>query len=76
MAQIYYEALGKRGALGFMAFLFVVQFFMGTSLVVAASRQLWAFSRDGALPFSSYIRHVVSRPAYGVVVTSRQVNHR
>ena len=76
MAQIYYDALGKQGALGFVAFLFVVQFFMGISLVVAASRQLWAFSRDGALPFSSYIRRVVSNPAHGVVDTSRQVNHR
>lgn len=31
----------------------VVQFFMGLSILVAASRQMWAFSRDGALPFSS-----------------------
>lgn len=76
MAHIYYEALGKRGALGFMACLFIIQFLMGASLVVAASRQIWAFSRDGALPFSAYIRHVVSSPAYGVADTSRKVNHR
>lgn len=31
----------------------VVQFFMGLSITVASSRQMWAFSRDGALPFSS-----------------------
>jgi amino acid transporter len=53
MAQIYYDALGKQGALGFMSFLFIVQFFMGLSITVASSRQMWAFSRDGALPFSS-----------------------
>ena len=76
MAQISYEALGRQGALGFVAFLFVVQFFMGISLLIAASRQLWAFSRDGALPFSSYIRHVVSSSANGTVDASRQVNHR
>lgn len=26
--------------------------------VIAASRQTWAFSRDGALPFSSYLRKI------------------
>ncbi|XBQ90151.1 GABA-specific high-affinity permease [Aspergillus fumigatus] len=64
MAQIYYDALGKPGALGFMAVVAVVQFFMGLSLVLAASRQSWAFSRDGALPFSSFFRHVSKRIRY------------
>ncbi|KAJ6097842.1 hypothetical protein N7499_002216 [Penicillium canescens] len=58
MAQIYYDALGKNGALGFMAVTMIVQFFMGLSIVLAASRQSWAFSRDGALPFSNYFRKV------------------
>ncbi len=31
---------------------------MGLSILVAVSRQSWAFSRDGALPFSRYIRVV------------------
>ncbi|KAL6229701.1 hypothetical protein BDW75DRAFT_224582 [Aspergillus navahoensis] len=64
MAQIYYDCLGKPGALGFMAVVATVQFFMGLSLVVAASRQSWAFSRDGALPFSSFFRHVSKRIRY------------
>ncbi|GFF49782.1 putative GABA permease [Aspergillus lentulus] len=64
MAQIYYDALGKPGALGFMAVVAIVQFFMGLSLVLAASRQSWAFSRDGALPFSSFFRHVSKRIRY------------
>ncbi|KAK7959280.1 uncharacterized protein PG986_004134 [Apiospora aurea] len=59
MAQIYYGALGKQGALGFVAFLFVVQYSMGLSICVAASRQVRVFSRDGALPFSRFIRPVV-----------------
>ncbi|KAJ5609680.1 GABA-specific permease [Penicillium herquei] len=58
MAQIYYDALGKSGALGFMAVVSSVQFFMGLSIVLAASRQSWAFSRDGALPFSSFFRKI------------------
>ena len=41
MAQIYYDALGKKGALGLMSLLFIVQFFMGLSILVAVSRQSW-----------------------------------
>ncbi|KAK7716926.1 GABA-specific high-affinity permease [Diaporthe eres] len=58
MAQIYYDALGKQGAMGFIAFLFIVQYLMGYSITIAASRQMWAFSRDGALPFSSFFRRI------------------
>ncbi|KAA8643108.1 putative GABA permease [Aspergillus tanneri] len=61
MAQIYYDCLGKSGAIGFMVVVAMVQFFMGLSLVIAASRQSWAFSRDGALPFSWFFRHVSKR---------------
>jgi amino acid transporter len=64
MAQIYYDALGKEGALAFIAVLCITQFFIGLSLIVAASRQAWAFSRDGALPFSGFFRHVSKRIPY------------
>jgi amino acid transporter len=37
MAQIYYDALGKRGALGFMGVLVVSQFLIGLSLVRPAT---------------------------------------
>lgn len=64
MAQIYYDALGKSGALGLMSLLFIVQFLMGLSITVAASRQSWAFSRDGALPFSNFFRSISARFGY------------
>ncbi|EON62232.1 hypothetical protein W97_01453 [Coniosporium apollinis CBS 100218] len=64
MAQIYYDALGKRGTLGMMSLLFIVQFLMGLSITVAASRQSWAFSRDGALPFSGFFRRISKRFGY------------
>lgn len=64
MAQIYYDAIGKSGAIGLMTLLFIVQFLMGLSILVAVSRQSWAFSRDGALPFSSYIRVISQRLGY------------
>lgn len=56
MAQIYYDALGKRWTVAIMCCLFVVQWFMGFSIAVAGSRQAWAFSRDGALPFSNWLK--------------------
>jgi amino acid transporter len=77
MAQIYYDALGREGALAFMAVLCFIQFLIGLGLTVAASRQAWAFSRDGALPFSGFFRHVSKRIQYqpvrmigGIVVVS------
>ncbi|KIX07801.1 uncharacterized protein Z518_02455 [Rhinocladiella mackenziei CBS 650.93] len=70
MAQIYYDALGKNGALGFMSLLMIVQFLMGISILVAASRQSWAFSRDGALPFSRFFRPISKRFGYIPVRTT------
>lgn len=70
MAQIYYEALGKNGALGMMALLMIVQFLMGVSILVAASRQSWAFSRDGALPFSKFFRPISKTFGYIPVRTT------
>ncbi|KAK5010764.1 hypothetical protein LTR28_007922 [Elasticomyces elasticus] len=64
MAQIYYDAIGKNGTLGLMSLLFIVQFLMGLSITVAASRQAWAFSRDGALPFSSFFRVISKKFGY------------
>lgn len=64
MAQIYYDALGKSGAIGLMTLLFIVQFLMGLSILVAVSRQSWAFSRDGALPFSRFIRPISVKLGY------------
>jgi amino acid transporter len=58
MAQIYLNTLGQKWTMAMMVLLFIVQWFMGLSILIAASRQTWAFSRDGALPFSNWIRVV------------------
>ena len=47
-----------------MSLLFIVQFLMGLSILVAASRQTWAFSRDGALPFSGFFRPISQKFGY------------
>ncbi|KUJ09413.1 gaba permease [Mollisia scopiformis] len=69
MAQIYYDAVGKHGAMGLMALLFICQFQMGLSTLVAVSRQSWAFSRDGALPFSRFFRPISTYFPYTPVRT-------
>lgn len=47
-----------------MSLLFIVQFLMGLSILVASSRQTWAFSRDGALPFSTFFRPISQKFGY------------
>jgi amino acid transporter len=58
MAAIYLSALGQKWTIAMMTLLFICQWFMGLSILIAGSRQLWAFSRDGALPFSNWLRVV------------------
>lgn len=60
MAQIIYDALGKEWAVAFMALIAVAQYLMGASILIAASRQIWAFSRDDGLPFFHNIVKVVN----------------
>jgi amino acid transporter len=59
MAQIYFDALGKKGALGMMSLMVIVQFLMGLSILVAASRQTWGKSHP-SIPI------VPSRKAPGI----------
>lgn len=58
MAQLIMDALDKKWAIGIMVGNLIVQFLMGLSILVAASRQTWAFSRDGALPGSRWVRKI------------------
>ncbi|ODV93495.1 hypothetical protein PACTADRAFT_46876 [Pachysolen tannophilus NRRL Y-2460] len=58
IAQIIYDSLGKKWAVAFMSLICICQFMMGASLLLAASRQIWAFSRDDGLPFAKYIKVV------------------
>ncbi|EPS97278.1 hypothetical protein FOMPIDRAFT_1032033 [Fomitopsis schrenkii] len=55
MATIFFNAFGQKGTLALWAFVVLVQNMVGSSMVLAASRQSFAFSRDGAPPFSSWL---------------------
>ncbi|KAJ3485620.1 hypothetical protein NLI96_g4821 [Meripilus lineatus] len=54
-AAILFNSFGQRGTLAVWSIVVFAQFFIGASAVMAASRQMWAFSRDGVLPFSSFL---------------------
>ncbi|SCV05095.1 LANO_0G18360g1_1 [Lachancea nothofagi CBS 11611] len=58
MAQIIYNALGKKWAIAFMTLIAFCQFIMGCSILTAISRQIWAFARDDGLPFSKFFKVV------------------
>ncbi|PPR02833.1 hypothetical protein CVT24_002230 [Panaeolus cyanescens] len=55
MAAIFLHSFGQRPTLAIWAIVVIVQYMMGSSMLLAASRQTFAFSRDGALPFSSIL---------------------
>ncbi|TKA43117.1 hypothetical protein B0A54_06065 [Friedmanniomyces endolithicus] len=60
--EIYRNATGSNGAtLALTAILIILTFFSATNFVASASRQLYAFARDGGLPFSAQIAKVSAR---------------
>ncbi|MEU0822452.1 amino acid permease [Streptomyces mirabilis] len=60
-AQIFIDVLGTGVAKGLLLVVIVAQLFCGSAETAAASRMVYAFSRDGALPFSSTWRRVSHR---------------
>ncbi|MET7620149.1 amino acid permease [Streptomyces sp. NPDC005408] len=60
-AQILLDALGTGGATALLLVVIVAQLFCGNAEVAAASRMVFAFSRDNALPGSALWRKVSRR---------------
>ncbi|KAI0319540.1 amino acid/polyamine transporter I [Amylostereum chailletii] len=58
---ILFNSFGRSGTLAVWIVVVIVQFIMGMDMLVVCSRQIFAFSRDGALPFSGIIRRVDPR---------------
>ncbi|KAH7926011.1 amino acid transporter [Leucogyrophana mollusca] len=54
MGQLFFDVLGKRGMLAIWSFIIVVQFVTGAAQGVDASRVIFAFARDNALPGSRW----------------------
>ncbi|TGO64495.1 hypothetical protein BOTNAR_0088g00250 [Botryotinia narcissicola] len=56
LAQIAFNSLGKDGSVALLVFLWLSSVANCSILMVAASRETFAFARDHGLPFSSYLR--------------------
>ena len=60
-ATIFQFAAGRTVGLLLILIVIVAQFFCGMSSITANSRMIYAFSRDGAMPFSDFWHHVSKR---------------
>ena len=60
-AQIFLDALGVAGAKALLLVVIIAQLCCGNAETAAASRMVFAFSRDGALPGSHLWRQVDRR---------------
>ncbi|KAG9232890.1 amino acid/polyamine transporter I [Amylocarpus encephaloides] len=58
MAQIAFNSLGKNGSIAFLVFLWFSSICNCSILMVAASRETFAFARDHGLPFSGFLRQL------------------
>jgi amino acid permease (GABA permease) len=60
-AQIFIDAVGDTGGKLLLLIAIGAQLFCGMSSVTANSRMIYAFSRDGALPFSAFWHRINPR---------------
>ncbi len=60
-AQIFLDAVGVKMAVALLIIANVAQFYCGMCSVTANSRMIYAFSRDGAVPFSGFWHRINKR---------------
>jgi amino acid transporter len=60
-AQIWIDAVGQTGGLFVLLLVIGAQFYCGMASVTANSRMIYAFSRDGAIPGSSFWHRINHR---------------
>jgi len=58
LGQVFLNVLGKRGMLAIWSMIIVVQYVTGAAQVVDASRVVFAFARDNALPGSRFLKKI------------------
>ncbi|KAI8988952.1 amino acid/polyamine transporter I [Pilobolus umbonatus] len=55
MVQIFVDGVGSTWTMVFLVFVMVSIFFCGSALTLGSSRMVYAFARDGAMPFSKFL---------------------
>lgn len=70
--QIFYNSTGSYAATNTMtAIVIILSSFSCVTVMAGSSRQLFAFARDGAIPFHRWVSHV--RPGFDVPVNAVMV---
>ncbi|KAI8988111.1 amino acid/polyamine transporter I [Mycotypha africana] len=67
MVQVFYDGVGPAWTLVFLMFVMVSIFFCGSSLLLGSSRMVYAFARDGAMPFSKQLHSLHPRTKSPVI---------
>ncbi|KAK9473728.1 Hnm1p [Dipodascopsis tothii] len=74
LLEIFYDATNsKAGASCLQMITLICQVFAGNALLTEGSRSIYAFARDGAMPFSKYLCHVHEKydvPIYAILVAA------
>ncbi|KAI5963769.1 uncharacterized protein KGF55_002649 [Candida pseudojiufengensis] len=58
MAQIIYDALGKKWCVAFMSLIALGQYFMSASITIVEARMIWSFNRDCQGFIAEYLKFV------------------
>ncbi|KAI9492371.1 amino acid/polyamine transporter I [Zychaea mexicana] len=69
MTQVFLDGVGYNWTIVFTVIIMGAMFFCGSALTLGSSRLVYAFSRDRAMPFSSYLSRINSKtktPVYAV----------
>ncbi|KAI7899513.1 amino acid permease-domain-containing protein [Cokeromyces recurvatus] len=69
MTKIFLDGVGYRWTVVFTTIIMGAMFFSGSALTLGSSRMVYAFARDGAVPFSKYLSRINPKtmtPIYAV----------
>ncbi|KAG2226160.1 hypothetical protein INT45_003305, partial [Circinella minor] len=69
MTKVFLDGVGYKWTIVFTVIIMGAMFFCGSALLLGSSRLVYAFSRDNAMPFSSYLCRVNKKtktPIYAV----------
>ncbi|RCH83512.1 hypothetical protein CU097_005529 [Rhizopus azygosporus] len=58
VAQLFQDAIGTWGTLGFLMMVVICQFCTGATTMTVASRQVYALARDNAAPMSPCLKYI------------------
>lgn len=69
MTQVFLDGVGFKWTVVFTVIIMGAMFFSGSALTLGSSRMVYAFARDGAMPFSNWLSRInrsTQTPIYAV----------